>query len=242
MNLERLSSILELLKRSLGESYDNITTPIVLKNVCAPTLSANEVATAWKDFMDADAHRSTVWTNPRVRIFILVALVRRFEELRLQNYSGLRKALEEIKTLTGRPLTIMGTKCEVASRAAEALFLEARRHPGDELCFGMLEAANDLLNFILSECRQKDNTKYAKSLYGIRGVCRLMLAVQTKHMSAEAEYDLYKAAAEDLQTAFNLGNRGSSAAAYLLDALMHAFEIDQSDQTLARINEIIGRL
>ena len=242
MDFERLSSVRELLKRSLADSYNEIKGPVGLPYVSQPNLPADEVANLWKVCMDADKSRASAWPNPTVRIFVLVALFRRFERLRLQNYGNLRRALENTRTLSGRPLSILGTKCEMASRASEALFLEGRREPGSEMCLAMLEVAHDLLNMVLSECRQKEDPKYAKRYYGIRGVCALMLAVQRRHPSAEAAYGLFSAAAEDLQTAFDLGNRGPSSASYLLDALMHVFEIDQSDETLVRIDEVIALL
>lgn len=240
MDLDSQSSVLDLLERSFGESYNEIAAPVALSYVCQPNLPADEVANLWKICMEMDATRG--WTNPNIRIFVLVALFRRFEQLRVQDYGSLRRALGEIRTKSGSPLSILGTKCEMASRAAEALFLEGRREPGSEIGLVMLGVAHDLLNMILSECRQKDDPKYAKRYYGIRGVCRLMLGVQGNHPSAEVEYNLFRAAADDLRIAFDLGNRGPSAATYLLDALMHIYEIDQSDETLAQVGEVVAVL
>jgi hypothetical protein len=74
MDFERLSSVLELLKRSLAESYNEIKAPVALPYVSQSNLPADEVANLWKVCMDADKSRASAWPNPTVRIFVLVAL------------------------------------------------------------------------------------------------------------------------------------------------------------------------
>jgi hypothetical protein len=141
--------------------------------------SAEVVAQVWKIVIDADSKRSRA--DPAFRTFVLVMLCCGFETVRLRDYAGLRDSLGRLRTISGSPLSVIGTRCEMMSRAAEALFLAGRRDPGDSLCFAMLEAAVYLFDIALTECRQKDDPKHAKRWYGIRGVCRLMVTVQSEH-------------------------------------------------------------
>lgn len=208
--------------------------------VLAVRASPGELAEAWIAALNSDSKDN--WCNPTSRILALLALVRMFERLRKENYRGLLAGLLQSNTSAGRPLSVIGTRCELASRAAEALFLEGRRKPGEQISNLMLSISDKLFALVLSECRQKDNPQFAKRWYGMRGVCRLMLAVQAPAESLEIRREQFAAAAADLEQSFRLGNRGTSAVAYLLDSLLHIFEFDQSAAVCQRVDAIIASL
>jgi tetratricopeptide (TPR) repeat protein len=240
MQLRLFSSLLSLLKAAIENLVIDGRSPIDLQEVVQWNLTPKRVAELW--ITSADADKSNTWPHPFVRVYVLVALFRKFEDLRLYDYANLRFALGKFQALSGQPLNVIGTKCELGFRAAEALFLEGRREPGSALGYAMMEVANDLLNSGLTECNQKDNPKFSKRWYGIRGVCGLMLTAQREFSVVQEQYDLFKAAANDIQRAFELGNRGPSAATYLLDALWHLYTIDQSEATLVEIGAVIDSL
>jgi tetratricopeptide (TPR) repeat protein len=233
------------LTTQLLASMPEAITPL-LPNTIAPTsfislmseiLPPVDVANLWKGAMDADQLRA--WPCPRTRICVLVGILRSFEHCRTRDYSSLRTALANKTTQSGRPLNILGTRCEIFTRAAEGLFSEGRREPGARVGILMLVIAEQLLNSNLKDCRQRDDPRFAKRWLGIRGVSRLLLAL---HATPEPSADGLRASVDDLEAAFKLGNRGASAATYLLDALLHLLEIEPTPGSLARIDAAVAML
>ena len=230
-----MQSILEYLKdTNMHDMLLDIHLPISIEDLLSLNMSADKLTELIIASFGADSNDD--WPNPVQRVFILVSLYRTFENLRVQNYTSLKTALAKRKTLSGRPLNVIGTRCELASRTAQALFFLGRNSPSIPQCLKMLECSHDLLVILLTKCRQKDNPKHAMQFHGIMGVCRLMLTVQmSSKLSHERQYSLFGHALKSLEESFRLGNKGASAVTYLLDTLMHLFEIDQSDETLSKV-------
>jgi tetratricopeptide (TPR) repeat protein len=212
----------------------------IWRRVIEGCASANEVAGVWQAALNADS--SATWFSPRSRSLTLVALTRMFEHLRAHNYLSLKDAFGRLRTNSGRPLSVGGTRSELVSRTAEALFREGRRSPSERTSYLMMSISEKLLVVALTDCFQKDNPQFAKRWYGMRGVCRLMLAVQSMNEPRERRRELFASAAADLERSFELGNRGASAVTYLLDSLLHVCESDQNDATFARFEAIITSL
>jgi tetratricopeptide (TPR) repeat protein len=206
--------------------------------ILSGTASPSDVSIAWKAAVDTDQHRS--WANRLDRVHVLAAILSEFERLRAADYSRLGRAIGTIKSLSGNPLSIFGTRCELSSRLGEAAYQEGRREPGDRACRLMLEVSSELFSFTLSECRQRDDPRFARRWFGMRGVSRLMIGVQKDE--PDAKRTLFVASANDLETAFDLGNRGPSAAAYLIDALMHVLEFGTDIEILKRLKKVVTAL
>lgn len=200
------------------------------------------LAKLWKALIDRDTDKRTKnWFDTEIRIYLLISIFVGFEKLRTTRYSNLRDALAMIKTLSGKPLNIAGTRCEILTRSAEALFLTARRDPGSDKYKSMLRLAEEYFNILFDDCKQKDIPKYASHWYGMRGVCRQMLATSMNRMSKEA-HALYSQAGEDLERALSLGNAGASAKTYLFDVLFHLLPLEETKPTQRRIQNLIGTL
>jgi tetratricopeptide (TPR) repeat protein len=199
-----------------------------------------DVARCWRSLLDADSHQ--LERDPARRNLLLVALFDRFETLRNIRYRELKEALGNLPTATGKPMSVIGTRCELASRAAEGLYTEFRRTPGSPSSQIVIPFIERLLTAVLTDCRQRDNPNYAKRWLGIRGVCRLMTAVRKHDEPNELQLELYSAAADDLEKAFQLGNRGSSAAAFLLDALSHVIAPSDTQEHFARLQAVVNSL
>ena len=229
--------------RSLTGQADSLRsrdTDPQLRRLLSHQASVSDVAQVWKSLMDADSNH--VPRDPTIRNLTLVALLVAFERFRKHDYRGLKIALGRLTTLSGRPLSVIGTRCEIASRTAEGLYLEARRNPGESVSGDILRLVDQLMTATLTDCRQRDDPSYAKRWRGIRGVCRLMLGVQDQSGSVQSHLEQFLAAAADLEASFLLGNRGASAAAYLLDCLMHVLTLEYSDATRARLESVIASL
>lgn len=235
-----LDSVLRVMEKPREGFHSNVIAASELTELVSLKCNAELVVESWIQVMNADSENT--WASPSARIYILVAVLRAFESLLKSDYYSLHNALTNRTTLRGSPLSVIGTRCELNGRTAEALYLEGRRDPAQQMCFSMLIAAKDLLSFNLTECRQKDNPKIAQRWYGMRGVCSLMEANVSKDLVEAAKSNLYLNAANDLEKAFHLGNRGSSSATFLLDVLLHVYDIDNSRDTLIRIRSIIDLL
>lgn len=239
--LRAISELIALLPPEGASNGPSMLSADIWERVLAVRASPIELAEAWIAALNGDSNND--WRSPISRILVLLALIRMFEYLREDNYRDLQRGLLQFNTRSGRPLSVIGTRCELASRAAEALFLEGRRTPGEQVSNSMLVISDKLLALVLSESRQKDNPQFAKRWYGMKGVCRLMLAIQAPAESPELRREQFVAAAADLENSYRLGNCGVSAAAYLLDAHLHIFEFDQqSPDVCQRIDGIIASL
>jgi hypothetical protein len=97
---------------------------------------------------------------------------------------------------------------------------------------------------VISEYEQRAAPKIQRRWYGMRGVCRLMLNSDRKGDGKPVDAQAWMEAADDLEASFNLGNRGPSAATYLLDALIHWMEYEPGaeDRPAARFANILGQL
>lgn len=188
MHCNDVTALLNLMSAQLCPIEVSGLTPGTVDSLLNDTSSASELASTWKVVMNADSDNS--WDNPMRRCLVLLLSYRAFDRLKANSYGSLRASLAQIRTLSGRPLTVAGTACEIASRTSEALFLEGRRIPSERLGFLMLSVATTLMTFALSNCRQKDNPNYARRWYGIRGVCQLMLAVQIESTTKQRQLDL----------------------------------------------------
>jgi hypothetical protein len=201
-------------------------------------LSATEFAQQWKSVLDDDTKR--VHRTPAVRNARLIALFLLLEHHRRGNYPAVRAALGAVQSASGRPLSVIGTRCEIASRAGEGLYLEARRTPRDPATRTMLQCVEQLFSAALTDCQQRDRPEFVRRWRGMRGVCRLMLA-DDGEPSDRAELQRLRDAADDLETAFWLGNRGASAAGYLLDSLIRILALEYSADTSNRIQQVLQR-
>lgn len=237
-----MQSILEYLKEcNMHDMLLDICLPASIEDLLSLNFSAEKLTELIMAALEADSNDD--WPNSVQRLFILVSLYCTFENLRVQNYTGLKVALAKRKASSGSPLNVIGTRCELASRTAQALYSFGRNSPSTPEFLKMLVHSHDLFVILLSECRQKENPKHAMRFHGIMGVCRLMFAVQMSNsLSQEKQYSLFESAIRSLEKSFKLGNKGSSAVIYLLDGLMHLFELDQSDETLAKVWSIIESL
>lgn len=238
--LKAISELVSLLNFDAKLAGPPMLSVEVWGRVLAVRASPIELSEAWIATLNGDSNNS--WCNPNSRILVLLALIRMFEQLRDDNYQRLKVGLQQFSTHTGRPLTVLGTRCELASRAAEALYLEGRRIPGQHVGNLMLAISDQLFALLLTEARQKDNPQFAKRWYGMKGVCILMLAIQAPAATAELQREQFATAAFDLEQSYRLGNRGPSAAAYLLDVYLHVFEFDQSSAVSRKIDAFIALL
>lgn len=238
--LRAISELASLLPSDAKLPGPSMLSAEIWDRVLAVRATPIELAEAWIAALNCDSKND--WRNPSSRIFVLLALTRMFEHLHEDNYQSLKVGLRQFNTRSGRPLSVVGTRCELASRAAEALFLEGRRTPGQQVSNLMLTISDRLFALVLFESRQKDNPQFAKRWYGMKGVCGLMLAIQAPAESPELRREQFATAASDLERSYRLGNCGASAAAYLLDSYLHIFEFDQSPAVCQRIDEIIALL
>ncbi len=229
---ELLSALSEDLSREQGAE-----TAVNLINVIA---SPDDVAKNWIAALNRDSYDN--WPSALVRIGVFLALLNEFERLRVEDYRGLQEGLRNFTSRSGRPLTVAGTRYELASRAAAALYQKGRRTPGEYKSVLMLVVAEQLFSLLLNESRQKDNPQFAKQWFGMRGVSRLMLATQRPDLMPTPPRNQFAFAASDLQQSYQLGNRGESAATFLLDAHLHIYELDKSIQVTKAIDEVIESL
>lgn len=241
MSNEYLITLEHLRKTVTGIVIDGKAVEILGDKLCEGTDPAI-IAIQWKALIDRDSDKKIRESlDSNIRIFLLINLYVGFEKLRSIRYSNLRDALISIKTLSGKPLNVIGTRCEILSRSAEALYLQARRDPGSDLCKSMLRLAEEYFNILFIDCRQKDIPAYSSRWYGMRGVCRMMLANWMNRTSQEA-YSLYIQAAEDLELSLSLGNAGVSAKTYLMDVLLHLLPLEDNETTLRRIQVVTDSL
>ena len=229
---------------SLKERVHEMDLRSIPREVLDTILSANPDPTTtvnfWIGVLQAESARS--WLRPDSRCFALLCAYRAFEIVRRENYRALAATLRERKSLSGRPMNVIGTKCNIGTRTAEALYSEARRNPRDTVSKELLEVVDQLLDSLLTECREREDPAFARRWYGIRGTTRLMLATQQDQQKVVLSEEAFANAASDLETAFRLGNRGPSAATFLLDALRHLSVFDKTDATLKRTDKIISAL
>lgn len=203
---------------------------------------AGLVVEAWRRALDADTQQE--WANPLLRSIFLAALSRTFEHVRTHSQAALATALSALTSRNGAPLNVAGTRRELFTRAAEALFKEGRRKPADPLFNQMLVVSEDLFTDVISEYGPRAKPPFKRAWYGMRGVCRLMLSSNGKGDGKSVDARSWMEAADDLEAAFNLGNRGPSAATYLLDALLHWMEYEYGGQSgpETRFTNILARL
>lgn len=204
--------------------------------------NAQQVAEAWLGALEADTRHA--WANPITRGLFLAALSSAFEKVRANAPASLATALSTLNSHSGSPLNVQGTRRELLSRAAEALFKEARRKPSDTLFNQMLVVAETLFTKIISDYAQRAAPHKQRAWYGMRGVCRLMLNSDRKGDGKTVGAQAWMEAADDLEAAFNLGNCGPSAATYVLDALMHWMEYEpgSQDRPATRFANLLARL
>ena len=240
--MNSMKSILKYLEHSSMDKLVNISLPTTsIEELISSDFSAGRLTKLIKLALETDSDNN--WPNRAQRVFVLLSLYYSFETQRDSHHDSLKAALAKIKSLSGRPFSVIGTKCELASRTASALFAFGRNSPSTPQLLEMLELSHNLLGFLLSECRQKDNPKHAMRFHGIRAVCRLMFAVQIGNShSEEQQYAMFQAAVRSFEKSFELGNKGESAVTYFLDSLMHLFEFDQSEHTLDKVDQIINEL
>jgi tetratricopeptide (TPR) repeat protein len=201
--------------------------------------SAVDFAHTWLYALELDSDGG--WQTERQRIFVLLCLVDWFEKMRLRSFVTLQTALRAFTTRTGRPLNVPGTRCELIGRTAEACFKDGRREPAEPVNRLLLSTSVDLISAALADCRQKLDPHYAKRWRGMRGTCRLLLAAAYDAKAAH-RFTLVVEAAVDLNAAFQLGNRGESAAAYLCDALLQLAVHDDNAAAWQRFDEAIATL
>ena len=203
---------------------------------------ARQVADAWRQALEADTRHA--WADPVKRGIFLAALSRAFEHVRANAPAALAAALWALTTQNGLHLNVPGTRRELFARAAEALFKEARRKPADTLFNRMLVVSENLFTDVISEYAQRAAAHVQRRWYGMRGVCRLMLNSDRKGDGKVVDAQAWMEAADDLEASFNLGNRGPSAATYVLDALMHWMEYEPGgqDRPASRFDNVIAQL
>jgi len=175
----------EILSLLLAEAADRLNyLPSEVSALLGLKGSPHQVAEAWSGILDCDAdgHR----LDPALRNNSLVATFAGFERSRLRSYPTLRRALARLPTRSGKYMSVLGTRCELASRAAEGLFTEARRTPGTAASQIVLAFVERLLSAVLTDCKQRDSPSYAKRWRGIRGVCRLEAISRTVQQDAHA--------------------------------------------------------
>lgn len=203
---------------------------------------SQQVAHAWRNALNADTKCS--WSSAAERAIFLAALSLAFEHERANYPSALSSALFELTTHNGSRLSVQGTRRELFSRTAESLFKEARRKPSDLLFNKMLVISDCLLSILILDYNLQATPLVQRGWYGMRGVCRLMLSTDRNSNGMTVTALEWMKAADDLEMAFNLGNRGPSAATYILDALTHWMESESIDQDLLteRFTTIIAKL
>lgn len=203
---------------------------------------AQQVAEAWQRALEADTRHA--WANPVARGIFLAALSRAFEFVRAHAPAALATTLSALTTHNGSPLNVPGTRRELFARAAEALFKEARRKPADTLFNQMLVVSENLFTDVISEYAQRAAPHTQRRWYGMRGVCRLMLSADRKGDGKPVDAQAWIDAADDLEVAFELGNRGPSAATYVLDTLTHWMEYEPGvqDRPATRFANVLAQL
>jgi tetratricopeptide (TPR) repeat protein len=216
------------------------TDPELWQRVVEVRASAEDFAQVWQAALAADSSRT--WSSTKARALTLITLTRLFEHLREHNYPDLKTALGRMRTHSGRPLSVDGTRYEVSTRTAQALYTEGRHKPSEHAYNLMLSVSEAFFSMFIAETFRRNDCEHAKRWHGMRGVCRLMLAVQGKANAPELQQEQFANAATDLEKSFHLGNRGASAATFLLDALLHLYEIDQGEGTRERIDSTISCL
>lgn len=203
---------------------------------------AQQIADAWRRTLEGDSRHA--WSNQVARGIFLASLSRAFEHVRARAPVALAAALSSLITQNGSPLNFWGTRRELFARAAEALFKEARRKPTDTLFNNMLIVSETLFTEVISDYARRAAPHIQRRWYGMRGVCRIMLCCRREHEGQPVEIQAWMETANDLEAAFKLGNRGASAATYLLDALTHWMEHEPGgqDRPATRFANVLAQL
>ncbi len=202
-----------------------------------------EIGRAWAAALDLDLGRT--WPDPRCRAVFLACLAACVELASESDGKALTDAMGSIRSRSGARLNVGRTRCEIFGRAAEALFKEARRRPSDESNNKMLGVAEALFCVVLADCSRWVDASFVRGWCGMRGTARLLLANARSSAGGVVHAGDWKEAADDLQAAFDSGNRGSSAATYLLDGLLHWLESlrgDADDAAIRRIEVLLPQL
>lgn len=231
-----VAELLSMLSKELSREQGPETAMHLVKNIT----SSDDLANNWTAALHRDSERN--WPSVLSRIVTFLALLRDFERLRVEDYRGLQGGLRKHTSRSGRPLAVAGTRYELATRAGQALFQEGRTTPREYKSALMLVVAEQLFTLLLNESRQKDNPQFAKNWFGMRGVSRLMLATHRPDLVQTPPRKQFAYAAADLQQSYQLGNRGESAATYLLDAHLHIYELDNSTQVTTAFDDVIRSL